>query len=457
MGALTDSKSKTMPDRGLRGLLEKQVKYQTWLDVEAALAQAQAALGVIPQAAADEITKKAHTDYLDFQLMDEIYQKVGHGFVPFLKVFVKACEGESGKYIHYGATTQNIQQTAQNLIGKQFNQAVIQLTQEILNNLCVLATDHADTVMAGRTHGKHAIPITYGYKVAVWISEIMLSLERLQELEKRVFTTMMGGAVGAFNSTGAIGIDVQSQVSDILGMPAMLVPSRNINSPKIEYINALALLANNFHKIAEEVFQTSIEEFGEVSEAFAAGTIGSSTMPHKINPKLSKGIIANSQKLYSLVGAGFSASARPFEADSTANMLFDGIQIEAMELMIEIILRAEELTRTLVIDSERMMENACLNHGIDNSEYIMMKLAEKIGKDQAHELVYELAINSELSGGSYLEILMTSPLVKENFEIEEVAEMLKPENYVGLSGQIARNVVAKWQEQMKELEEAVHV
>lgn len=457
MGGLTDSKSKTMPDRGLRSLLEKQVKYQKWLEVEAALAKAQATLGVIPPAAAKEIAAKAHTDHLDFQLMDEIYQKVGHGFVPFLKVFVKACGPESGKYIHYGATTQNIQQTAQNLIGKQFNQEIMGLTKEILHNLCALALEHADTVMAGRTHGKHAIPITYGYKVAVWISEIMLSLERLQELEKRVFTTMMGGAVGAFNSTGEVGIAVQQEVAEILGLPAMLVPSRNINSLKIEYINALALLANNFHKIAEEVFQTSIEEFGEVSEAFASGTIGSSTMPHKINPKLAKGIIANAQKLYSLVGAGFSSAARPFEADSTANMLFDGLQTEAMELMIEIILRAEELTRTMVVNSERMLENAYLNHGIDNSEYIMMKLAEKIGKDQAHELVYALAIDSELSGDSYLEILMADPLVQANFQAAEVAAMLKPENYVGLSSQIARDVVATCQEQLKELEEVVHV
>lgn len=443
MRALYDSKSKTLADTGIKALLSNEAKYQAWLEVEAALARAQGELGVIPEAAAKKINEKARIENLDFEKMDEIYRKVGHGFVPFLKVFVMACDEESGKYIHFGSTTQNIQQTAQNLVMKQVHEKFLDYTVRILDNLNHLAAKHARTVMAGRTHGKHAIPITYGYKVSVWISEILLSLERMQEVEKRVFTTMMGGAVGAFNSTGEVGIAVQERVAEILDMAPMMVPSRNISSPKIEYINTLQLLANNLHKIAEEVFQTSIEEFGEVAEGFTNGTVGSSTMPHKINPKLSKGIIANAQMLYSLSTVTYCSAARPFEADSTSNMLFDGVMTQALELMTEVLIRAEELTRTLTVNKARMKENAEINAGLDNSEYIMMQIAQHIGKDQAHELVYELAIEAELTHRSYNEILMGNKLISQLFTHKEVEEMLRPENYVGLSATIVDNVVAK--------------
>ena len=444
--ALTDSMTKTLDDHGISHLLSQEVKLQTWLDVEAALAQAQAENGVIPATAAENIKANATYENLDLELMDEIYRKVGHGFVPFVKVFVKACDPEAGKYIHFGSTTQNIQQSSQSIIMKKVNRKFLELTKQILLNLADLAEAHADSVMPGRTHGKHAIPITYGYKVATWISEIELSVERMEQLEPRVFTVMMGGAVGAFNSTGSVGLEVQKRVGEILEMDVMPIPSRAINSPKVEYINALALLANNFHKIAEEVVQTSIEEFGEVSESFQKGTIGSSTMPHKINPKLSKGIIANAQKLYSLPVPGYFSSARPFEADSTSNMMFDSILYEAVGLMREIIIRMVELSGTLNVNVERLVENANINHGIDNSEYIMMRLAERLGKDQAHELVYELAIDATINHRKYSEVLLANEVVNSAFSTEEIAAMLQPENYIGLSAELARDTARQVRE-----------
>lgn len=252
---------------------------------------------------------------------------------------------------------------------------------EILSNLSVLAEENAETVMAGRTHGRHATPITYGYKVSAWISELLDSVERLQESEKRVFRIMTGGAVGTFSTMPEVGPAVQDRVADLLGMHTMDVPSRSINTNKLEYMMNLSLLASVCHKMAEEVYQTSLEEIAEVAEGFKEGTVGSSTMPHKINPKLAKGIIANSQKLYSLPGVGSYSSVRPYEGDSSQYMLFDGILEESLQLMTEILLRAEELTRTLQINKERMLENALRNKGLDNSEHLMMEMAEKLGKD----------------------------------------------------------------------------
>ncbi|MDR2008636.1 MAG: adenylosuccinate lyase family protein, partial [Alphaproteobacteria bacterium] len=226
--ALQDSQSKALDDRGISKLLSKKSKVESWLVVEAALALAQAEVGIIPREAAENIAANCNIEQIDFAEMDKIMEKIGHGFVPFLKVLIAQCSEEGGKYVHYGITTQNIQQTGQLYILKQVNEILKSFIADILVNLATLAKEHADTVMAGRTHGRHAIPITFGYKVSVWISEILQGVERLQESEKRVFSVMMGGAVGSFNSIGELGVRVQDIVAEKLNMTSMPVPSRNI-------------------------------------------------------------------------------------------------------------------------------------------------------------------------------------------------------------------------------------
>ena len=417
MRALYDSKSK-LDDRGIKYLLSEENKYKTWLKVEGALALSQAKEGFIPKEAAEEIASVPF-ETLDLEEMEKIKAKVGHGFVPFVKVLVKACKGEGKKYVHYGVTTQNIQQTSQLYITRQVTEIYKSFLADILKNLAALARDNADAVMPGRTHGKHAIPITYGYKVSVWISELLTGLERLEEAEKRIFTVMMGGAVGGFNATGLTGRKVQDDVAELLSMSSMEVPSRNMTQMKVEYLMNLCLLCNTFHKMAEEVYYTGIEEFGEVHEGFTPGTIGSSTMPQKINPKLAKGIIANSQKLYSLPATGLYSGVRMFEGDSSSYMLFDGLMEEGMELATEVIIRAEELTRTLYVNKERLLKNANINEGLDNSEYVMMNVAAKLGKDAAHQLLYDKAMKTELEGKNYLQVLSDDEVLSSMFTKEE--------------------------------------
>lgn len=441
MRALYDSKSK-LDDRGIKELLSERNKLNTWLKVEQALAMSQAEEGFIPREAAEDIAAR-RLEELDLEEMARIKAKVGHGFVPFVKVLVKACGEEGGKYVHYGVTTQNIQQTSQLYTAKEVTAVYKSFLADILKNLAKLAKEHADTVMAGRTHGKHAIPITYGYKVSVWISELLQGIERLEECEKRVFVCMMGGAVGGFNATGLAGRRVQERVAAKLGMVPMDVPSRNMSQMKLEFIMNLCLLCNTFHKMAEEVYYTGIEEFGEVSEAFTPGTIGSSTMPQKINPKLAKGIIANSQKLYSLPAAGMYSAVRMFEGDSSSYMLFDGLMEEAMELACEVLIRAEELTRTLHVNRERMLKNAGLNRGLDNSEYVMMNVAAKLGKDKAHERMYDKAMKVELEGKDYYTVLTEDEVLAAMFTPEELKRMIDPASYTGICGVLAKEMAGK--------------
>lgn len=453
MRALYDSKSK-LDDRGIKQLLGERAKMETWLKVEQALALSQAEEGYIPAEAAEDIAAVRFED-LDLEEMARIKERVGHGFVPFVKVLVKACQGEGKKYVHYGVTTQNIQQTSQLYIVKQVHDKYKSFIADILANLAELAQDNADTVMAGRTHGKHAIPITYGYKVSVWLSELLNTVQRFEECEKRVFTTMMGGAVGGFNSTGLVGRKIQNRVADRLGMSAMDVPSRNMSQMKVEYMMNLSLLCNTMHKMAEEVYYTGVEEFGEVSESFTPGTIGSSTMPQKINPKLAKGIIANSQKLYPLSTTGLYSAIRMFEGDSSSYMLFDGLMDEALELTTEVLIRAEELTRTLHVNKERMLKNVNLNRGLDNSEYVMMNVAAKIGKDQAHELMYDKAMKVELEGKDYYTVLMEDETLTSMFTSEELKAMIDPANYTGICSTLAVEMAEKARDKAADMRKAL--
>lgn len=450
MRALYDSKSKN-DDRGLKIILSEKSKYSYWLKVERSLAKAQAEVGLIPKEAAEEIEKKAVIENFDYEKMIAEKETVGHGFVSFLKGVLPSLNEEGRKYLHYGCTTQNIQQTAQLLQLKDVYKIVYSFLADILENLSVLSKENAYTVMPGRTHGKHAIPITYGYKCSVWISELLSNVERMQESEKRIFQVMMGGAVGSFNSTQAQGRQVQHLVAQDLKMNEMNVPSRNMSLHKIEYLMILSLLCNTFHKMAEEVYYTGIEEFGEVSEGFSKGTVGSSTMPHKINPKLAKGIIANSQKLYSLISPALYSSSRMFEADSSSYMLFDGLLEEATELLTEVLIRVEELTRTIYINKDRMLKNAKINRGLDNSEYIMMKLASHIGKEKAHEVIYQDAIKAQTEKKEYFEVLLNDEKVNQILSKKEIVEMLNPESYIGQSAEIALEMSKLAKKKSKEL------
>lgn len=454
MSALYDSKS-ALNDRGIKEILTEKSKMAYWLRVERALAKAQAKWGIIPESAALEIQRNAVIENFNYEIMLEQKKTVGHGFVSFLKGILPALNEEGRKYLHYGCTTQNIQQTAQLLQLKDIYQIIYSFLADILENLSNVANMYCDAVMPGRTHGKHAIPITYGYKCSVWIDELLSNIERMQESEKRLFRVMMGGAVGAFNSTGEIGRKVQKEVAQILGMNEMDVPSRNMSQHKVEYLMVVSLICNGFEKMAEEVYYTGLEEFGEVSEPFSKGTVGSSTMPQKINPKLAKGIIANSQKMYSLITPALYSASRMFEADSSSYMLFDGLIQEATELLVEVLIRANELSHDILIHKDRMLENAKINKGLDSSEYVMMSLAKRIGKEKAHEVIYEDAIATQTQKKEYSAVLLEDERIMQYFTKEEVLCMLDPSSYIGQSKEIALEVSAKGKVKVEELRKRV--
>ncbi|TKA97478.1 adenylosuccinate lyase family protein [Cereibacter changlensis] len=442
-GEYIDASSRMLDYRGMRSLYSQDNVYQAWLDVEAAAALVQADMGIIPREAGEAIAALCRLDQLDMARVEADYARMRHPLMPLLHELVRKCGPDHGRFVHWGLATQNIQQTTTLLLAQRGHRVLLDVLVDIIAHLSDLASRHAEAPMAGRTHGQHAVPITLGFKLAIWIDELLQAYERLRAVEPRVFTVTMGGAVGAFNAIGPKGPEMQRRVAARLGMHDMSLPSRSNRTHMAEYVQVLALTASTFHKMADEVAQSSSVEYGELFEVFADGVIGSSTMPQKVNPKLSMGLMANCHKLYGLSSMILTTAHRPFEGDACANVIYDTGCAEVMEIAIGIFVRAEALVAGLRPDLARMERNL---HGSDGrifSEGIMMKLAKKIGKAEAHDVVYRAAMDSVAGKGSFFELVRTDENEALLFDRTENGLTLKTDGLFGLSTLYANSFAEK--------------
>src|SRR5438046_6316907 len=251
---LEEPTSLRIDDPGVRALFTEAARLQSWLDGEAALAQAQAELGIIPDAAAREITRKAHLSYLDRAAITAGLARTGHPIVPVVWALDQGCEGDAGGYVHWGATTQNITQTGQLLQVRRAHEIFLRQLATILTTLADLADRTKDVLLPGRTHGQHAVPATFGFKVAVWIDELGRHVERLRGCEGRVFVAMLGGGAGTLASLGEPGLATQEKMAARLGMRPMPMPARTIGDHQAEYVKLPRLLAATSSKSGRETY-----------------------------------------------------------------------------------------------------------------------------------------------------------------------------------------------------------
>src|SRR5216684_410074 len=262
-------------DPGIRALYQLENRWQAWLDVEAALARAQAELGIIPADAAEAIAAKARLDLMDRARIDEGFARTGHTIVPLVWELGRVVGDPHGGWVHWGAATQNITQTGDLLVLRQAHRIFLGLIGDALSAAADLAERGADMPMAGRTHGQHAVPATFGFKVAVWIDELGRHVERLCGCEGRVFVAMLGGGAGTLASLGELGLATQEKMATRLGMRAMTLPARTIGDHQAEYVTLLGLLASTCSKIGREIYTLMKQEFGELEEPVPPGTVGS--------------------------------------------------------------------------------------------------------------------------------------------------------------------------------------
>jgi adenylosuccinate lyase len=430
-------------DPGIRALYRLENRWQAWLDVEVALAQAQAELGIIPAAAADAIAKAARLELLDRARIDEGFARTGHTIVPLVWELSRVVGDPHGGWVHWGATTQNITQTGDLLVLRQAHKIFLRLIGDALAAAADLAERGADMPMAGRTHGQHAVPATFGFKVAVWIDEISRHVERFQQAAPRIFVAMLGGAAGTFASLGAQGPAVQAGIGRHLGMTPMSVPARVIADHLAENICLLGMLAATCGKIGREIYTLMKTEFGEVEEPVPPGTVGSSTMPQKRNPKLCQDIIAAAAEIRTTVPLALEAMMTEHEADRTTSLMFDAAEARACVAAGDMLSRLVEVLRGLRLDAARMRANLDLGGGLIMAEAVMLDLGKTIGRQHAHDVVYDAAQTAFVEGKPFGALLSADRRVTAHLNAAAVAALLDPTAYTGLCADMARDAAKR--------------
>ncbi len=424
-------------------IFTEEKKLENWLKVEAVLAKAHAKWGNIPQESAEEICKKANLDYVKLNRVKEIDNEIHHDLMAMVKALSEQCEGNAGKYIHLGATSYDIEDTA---TGLQLKEAIIYITnslKKLLIELIKVIQDKKSLVCIGRTHGQHAIPTTYGMRFGVWAYEIDRHLDRLKETLNRISYGKMSGAVGNMASFGEKGIEIQNYITKELGLNPALIANQIIQRDRhAEVLFLTALIGQSLAKVARQFRVLQRNEIAEMFEPFKKTQVGSSTMPHKRNPHKSERICSLARVLKSNIIPALDNIILEDERDLTNSANERIIFAENFILLDFMIIQLTNIIQEVEFDEERIEENLNLTKGACLSEKIMLNLVEKgIGRQEGHEILRKAAIKAKKENRFIKEILLENGKIMESFTKDEIDDMLNPHNYIGKSLELLENLL----------------
>ncbi|MBR1126459.1 3-carboxy-cis,cis-muconate cycloisomerase [Bradyrhizobium lablabi] len=412
-----------------------------YAEVEVALAKAEARCGVIPVEAAEEIAKRTDVAALDFDLLRQETDVVGYPILPLVHQMVKQC-GEAGRYVHWGATTQDIMDTAvvlQIRAGLDIIEADIAELRGILANL---SKRHRDTPMAGRTHLQQALPVTFGYKTAIWLAMFDRHAERLAQLKPRVLVGQFAGAAGTLASLGDKGLEVQQALCEELGLGVPVATWHVARDGFAEAINFLALVTGSLGKIALDIMIMASTEFAEVYEPFVKGRGASSTMPQKRNPISSELMLAAAKGVRQHAGLMMDAMVQDFER-ATGPWHAEWMAIpESFVLTAGALHQAKFALGGLIVDEKKMADNLDISRGLIVAEAVMMGLAPQIGRQEAHDVVYDACRLANDKGMTLADALSADPRVAERIDRTTIERLTAPGNYLGLAPQMVDRVLA---------------
>ena len=424
----------------MREIFSDRTLVRRYIEVEVALARAQATAGVIPAEAADIIEKESRIDRVDFDLMKEGTDNVGYPIMPLVHQLVGMC-GDSGRYVHWGATTQDIMDTANVLQIREALDLVDSEIRDLRGILKSLAKKYRDTPMAGRTHLQQALPITFGYKVAIWLAMFDRHQERIQQLRKRVLVVQFGGAAGTLASLGKQGLGVQKLLADELTLGVPATTWHVARDGFAETVNLLALITASLGKIAVDVMIMASTEFAELYEPFVKGRGSSSTMPQKRNPISSELMLAAAKAVRQHSGLMIDAMIQDFER-ATGPWHAEWIALpESFIYTAGSLHQAKFCMSGLIVDVDQMRKNLSISRGLIVAEAVMMGLAPALGRQVAHDIVYDACRTVNDKGGTLAEALAILPVVTKYFDLTEIAYLTDPANYLGLSQEMVDRAV----------------
>jgi adenylosuccinate lyase len=417
----------------MRRVFEEETRVQKMLDVEAALALAHSQVGNIPRKDAEKIAATASLQHVKLTRIKAIEKEIKHDIAALVRVLAEAC-GPSGAYVHLGATSYDIVDTANALQLKDAMDIIEKKLSCFKSILQEKTSQYKSTVMVGRTHGQHALPITLGFKFAVWTCEISRHLQRLSDCRERVLVGKISGAVGTQAGLGEHAMRIQELVMKRLGVRAAEISTQIVQRDRYaELVCLLALIASSLDNFATEIRELQRPEIGELFESFEAEKqVGSSTMPHKRNPETCERVCGLARIVRSLVIPALENVTTWHERDLTQSSAERFIFPEACILVDYMLHLMSNIVANLRVDEQRMLRNMALTQGRTMSEAVMMALTRKgVNRQEAHELLRKLTIKSELEKRHFKEILLEDKFVCSKLSEQEIDAALNPKNYLG--------------------------
>ena len=426
--------------KAMRAIWSDRAMVQAWLDCEAALALAESDVGIVPKAAARAIRRAARVENISLKAMRAEFDLTWNPILPLVNALRARLPESAAQWVHWGATSKNIMDTGSALQIQATYRVVYAGLDRIERALVAIARKHRDTLMAARTHGQQAIPITLGYKVAVWIDNIRRQRERLHESEKRVLVCEFGGAVGTMAATGKVGLRIQERFAARLGLGYPSIPTKTAGDRFAEFFLVLSSISGTLSTIGANVYNHQQTDIDELSE-FSVGKVGSSAMPHKLNPVASGSVVLLFRLLKARVAAVLDYVHCEWEDDHRQgetlwsfgpeiSLLF-GAQLELLGRVLE----------TLIVKPQNMLRNLDRTGGAVLSEALMMALAKKMGRDAAHAHVLGLSRQSRSEDRPFREVAREDETVKKLVSSRDLEQALDYRSGIGLSAYFVDTVL----------------
>jgi 3-carboxy-cis,cis-muconate cycloisomerase len=415
---------------------------QLYLDVEAALARSQSKLGIIPEEAGKKITQASKLELIDWKKLEKRTTIVGYPILPLVEQLSSAVKDGYGQYCHWGATTQDIMDTADVL---QIREGLELLTSDlngIADALVKIIKEHIETPMAGRTHLQHALPVSFGYKAATWLSGIDRHIKRLEEIKSRIFNLSFFGAAGTLASLGEEnGLNTQIALANELGLNVPDVSWHSIRDNFCEVTGWLAIVGASLGKIAYDVMLMMQTEIQEVAEPFLHGRGSSSTMPQKRNPISSEIMLACSKLLREHHSSMLDAMVLDHErATGQWHVEWNAIP-NSFIIASSSFKSARFLLEGLEVSPENMKKNIDKTNGLIVAEAVMMALAPHIGRQVAHDIVYDCCRQTIKNNIPFVDSLLADKNISKIFNENDLLEIVNPSNYLGAAPAMANKLL----------------
>ncbi len=430
----------------IKEIFGEKKRLQFLLDVEAALARAHAKVGNIPQSAADEITKKASVEYVDVERVKKIEAETKHDIMAVTKALSEVCKKDAGKYVHLGATSYDVVDTANALQFAEATELIQRGLKDLRKTLTELAKKHKNTVMLGRTHGQQTIPITFGLKMAGFAMEVERHLERMYECKSRLLVGKLSGAVGTGAALGKNALKIQEVMLSELKLGVEDVATQIVDRDRYnELLCVLCNVTTSMEKFATEIRNLQRDEIGEVAEAFETKKqVGSSTMPHKRNPITCEQICGLARVVRGFITPTFENSIQWHERDLCNSAGERFILPHSLILTDWVVYQTNIVFKNLKVFPDRMLKNMEISKGLPMAESLMTKLIEKgLGRGEAHELMRKLSLKAIEKNKSLKEVFSEENKKMKIMSQAEINKSLDPKNYLGATPQIIERAVKK--------------